>query len=365
MLQPTRPPFRWSARWGGSVVRLAVPARALGGAHTHRSLVRDLEALGVAVGRVLLVHASMRALGPIEGGASTLAAALRDVLGARGTLVAPAHTANNSDTSRTHLAAIAGMTAKQVNEFRLAMPPFDPISTPSAGMGQLAELIRTTPGAVRSLHPQTSFAAVGPMAQQLMDGHAADCHLGEASPLARLYEVSADVLLLGMGYRAFTAFHLAEYRYTPRPPTRTYRCVVASSGRRKWWEYRDVSLDDSDFEDIGVRLDDTKTVSWGRVGEASCRLIPLAPAVDFAIRWMRGHRVSPTDPSSLEISPLGLTYDPRLRIPKTEGATSCQPTCRRQPTGGRTSSSATNVLPHGDQAIHRTRTTGYSVSSRT
>jgi aminoglycoside 3-N-acetyltransferase len=35
---------------------------------------------------------------------------------------------------------------------------------------------------------------------------------GEASPLARLYDLDAWVLLLGVGYQRNTCFHLAEYR---------------------------------------------------------------------------------------------------------------------------------------------------------
>ena len=73
---------------------------------------------------------------------------------------------------------------------------------------------------MRSAHPQTSFAALGPKARELMNDHAVDCHLGECSPLGRLYEEGAWILLLGVGYATCSAFHLAEYRYTPNPPTR-------------------------------------------------------------------------------------------------------------------------------------------------
>ncbi len=52
-------------------------------------VTRQLRALGVEKGGVLLVHASFRATGPVEGGPLGLIEALRDALGPDGTLVMP------------------------------------------------------------------------------------------------------------------------------------------------------------------------------------------------------------------------------------------------------------------------------------
>jgi aminoglycoside 3-N-acetyltransferase len=159
-------------------------------------------------------------------------------------------------------------------------------------MGALAEHVRTAPGARRSAHPQTSFAALGPAAGRITGGHAAGCHLGEHSPLARLYETGADILLLGVGYESCTAFHLAEYRYTDVPPTRRYRCVIEQDGRPAWWSYQDVDLDDGDFSELGEALERSRPVRTGRVGAAEARLIPLRTAVDFAVDWLAVHRAA-------------------------------------------------------------------------
>lgn len=256
----------------------------------RESLVGDLRLLGVKNGQILLVHSSMRRFGKVSGGAATVVAALQDALGCQGTLVVPTGTPGNSDTSRLFAQRTAGMTAEQISRFKARMPAFDQATTPSDGMGQIAEQVRTTPGAVRSAHPQTSFAALGPMAHKLMDGHQLDCHLGEYSPLARMYEAGASILLLGVSYAACSAFHLAEYRCVPDPPTRAYRCVVAVAGQPVWWEYQDVVLDDSDLDRIGVELDQGHLVYTGSVSGAACRLLPLVAAVDFAMQWLRCHR---------------------------------------------------------------------------
>jgi aminoglycoside 3-N-acetyltransferase len=266
-----------------------------GGSHvrqTRQSLAADLRALGVAAGQVLLLHASLRSLGPVRGGAAAVVAAMQDVIGYEGTLAVCAGTAGNSDTSRLYLARTAGMTAEQITRYKAAMPPFDPASTPSDGMGRIAEHVRTMPGAVRSAHPQSSFAAIGPMADKLMNPHPVHCHLGDSSPLARLYETDARILLLGVGYQACSALHLAEYRYTANPPMRSYRCVIAVAGQAVWHEYTDVALDDRHLGELGADFDRAGIAARGRIGQADCRLAPLVPTVDFATEWLRRHRLA-------------------------------------------------------------------------
>jgi aminoglycoside 3-N-acetyltransferase len=256
---------------------------------TGERLVRDLRGLGIRPGQTLLVNASLPSLGWVEGGAPTVVAALREVVGEAGNIVMPTGTEENSLTSRAHRARIAGMSSDEVRAYRLNMPAFDMETTPS-GMGAIGEALRIADGAVRSAHPQSSFAAVGPEADFLMADHQLESHLGEESPLARLYKQDALVLMIGVDYRYCTALHLAEYRYTPSPPTQTYACVVAIGGSRRWTAYTDVVLDDKEFEEIGESLAAEVSVRQGYAGEAECRLMSLPDAVDFAAEWMAKHR---------------------------------------------------------------------------
>ncbi|GAA3109622.1 hypothetical protein GCM10020254_64530 [Streptomyces goshikiensis] len=178
------------------------------------SLAVQLRLLGVRPRARLLVHASL-------GGTGLRATALRDaltgVLGPHGTLLVPAFTPENSTTSGAHLARIAGLTEDGVRAFRERMPAFDPARTPSQGMGAFAETVRTTPGAARSGHPQTSFAGLGKDAERLCAGHRLESHLGEESPLGKLCWEGGQVLMINVGFAVCTAFHLAEYRM-PKPP---------------------------------------------------------------------------------------------------------------------------------------------------
>ncbi len=255
-------------------------------------LTAGLSALGVRPGDTLLVHASLRTVGPAAGGPAAVLTALRRAAGRGGTLVVPSFTPENSDTSPQYRARVRGLDAPAREAVRSSMEPFDPALTPAPSMGTLAETLRTTTGAERSAHPQTSFAALGPAAGSVLAGHRPDCHLGEDSPLARLYEADARILLLGTGYATCTAFHLAEYR-TPAPPRRTYRCVVAPGGVRQWWAYEDVALDDSDFAALGAAFEESAApgdVRQAPIGAAPCRLVRLRAAVDFATGWLTSHR---------------------------------------------------------------------------
>jgi aminoglycoside 3-N-acetyltransferase len=264
---------------------------------TRKRLVADLRDLGVPAGRPLLVHASLSRIGNVKGGAGAVIDALLQVIGPDGTLVTGAGTPENSTTSRAFQVRTAGFTQEQVAEFCAKMHAFDRATTPTS-VGAIAEALRTTPGAHRSAHPQSSFAAFGRDARALMSRHSLRCHLGEASPLKKLYERDALVLMLGVDYRACSAFHLAEYRYRKRPPRQVYSCVVERWGKPRWIEYRDVALDDHDFEIMGNFLEgvlkEQRVMLTGRVGGATASLIPMRPVVDLAAEWMAGHRWLPT-----------------------------------------------------------------------
>ncbi|WP_203603573.1 AAC(3) family N-acetyltransferase, partial [Streptomyces sp. SID10692] len=85
-----------------------------------------MSGLGVRPGDVLLVHASLRSLGPVAGGARGVLAALRRAVGPEGTVVVPSFTPENSDTSPHYRARVRGLDAAAVEAVRAAMDPYDP-----------------------------------------------------------------------------------------------------------------------------------------------------------------------------------------------------------------------------------------------
>jgi aminoglycoside 3-N-acetyltransferase len=252
---------------------------------TRASLSADLTALGLHAGDTVLVHSSLRAVGWVPGGRVAVVQALLDVLGPAGTLVVPTQTMDNSDPKHWQRPPVPAEWWPVIRE---NMPAYDPAVWPSRGIGALAESVRTWPKAVRSNHPQASFAAVGPRAAELMATHELDSHLGEGSPLAALERIGAQVLLLGVGYDVCTTFHLAEYRIPS--PKMEHGCAVLTERGREWVTYTDVATNSDDFDKLGAAYEPTATLRRGRVGAADSRLFPAAEAIAFAVHWLRANR---------------------------------------------------------------------------
>jgi aminoglycoside 3-N-acetyltransferase len=143
---------------------------------------------------------------------------------------------------------------------------------------------------LRSSHPQTSFAALGPLAEQITRNHPIEQHLGPDSPLGRLYELGARSLLIGVGFDRYTPFHLADY-VRPELPARSYSCKVRGRrGRSRWVRFRDLDLRDGHFAALGEQVRERVEVVEGKVGAAPSMVVPLREAVDAALEIRLGVR---------------------------------------------------------------------------
>jgi aminoglycoside 3-N-acetyltransferase len=248
---------------------------------TVESMAAQLRALGVRRDGVLLVHSSYKSLGEVIGGPQAVVEAL---LAAAGTLVVPTHNPENSDPATW---AHPPVPAAWWDAIRHESPGFDPARTPaSRWMGRVAELVRTWPGARRSDHPQVSFAAVGPQAGPVTEGHRLTDGLGEESPLGAVYRLDGQVLLLGVGHDANTSLHLGETRQ-PSPPMHT---TGSSLRGRGWTTWTEVDVDAGGFGALGAALEETGAVTLGPVGAATGRLMSQRTAVNFATAWLPSHR---------------------------------------------------------------------------
>jgi aminoglycoside 3-N-acetyltransferase len=257
---------------------------------TRDAISAGLIGLGLGRGDVVLAHSSMRSFGLIVGGAQALYLAVRDVLGPEGTLVMPSFTPQLCHPSTWRTADLAG---SDLDEAARRMPPFDRRRTPaSRSMGVLAELLRAAPGSVRSGHPHVSFVAEGPQAAGIVGSHPAEFRLSGQSPLGKLWELDATILMLGTSWGTCTALHLAEYAVPYRGRRAgLWLLPVARAGGTRWREVPELLVWEGDFERLGAAyLASGLPAATIRIGDAPCRAIRMRPLVRFAAQWLLDHR---------------------------------------------------------------------------
>ncbi len=259
--------------------------------YTRSSIAAEALALGVQPGSAMLVHSSLKAIGGwIAGGAEAVVLGLEDALGEDGTLVMPTQ---SSDLTDPAIWMAPPLDPQWWDLVRAEMPLYDPDLTATSGMGAIPETFRKQRGTLRSAHPHVSFAARGPQAETIAGRHPLAFGLGEESPLGRLYELDAWVLMLGTGYSTNTSFHLGEYRADYRGKRILHpKAKVTGEQGPEWVKFEDINFDSDDFERMGADFESEqgRYIRRGKIGQAECRLIPQRILVDYAVRWLELYR---------------------------------------------------------------------------
>lgn len=254
--------------------------------NTVHTIYEDLVKLGVNNGDILLVHSSLSSLGWVCGGAQAVITALLNAVGKDGTLIMPTHSGDWSDPAEWTNPPVPKDWLQIIYD---NMPAFDIKTTPTLGMGRIAELFRTFPNTIRSNHPQVSFCANGKFARDITAHHPLTPQLGMKSPLGNMYKIKAKVLLLGVDYDCCTSFHLAESLIDEMPIKKTGTAVL-ENGKTCWKWFNDYEYDPDDFTLIGKEFEQNYNVQKGKVGNGDCKLFEMRPGVDFAKKWLIAHR---------------------------------------------------------------------------
>ncbi|WP_030567752.1 aminoglycoside 3-N-acetyltransferase [Streptomyces aureocirculatus] len=262
---------------------------------TRGRLTGDLASLGLAVGDVVMFHTQMSAIGYVAGGSQTLIGALRDVVGERGTLMV---TCGWNDAPPYDF---TDWPEAWQDALRREHPAYDPaLSEADHSYGRLPEALRRQLGAVRSRHPDASFAALGAQADALMAEHPWDDPHGPDSPLARLTALGGRVLLLGAPLDSLTLLHHAE-ALADAPGKRfvDYEQPITVEGERVWRRFHDIDSQDGafdyspvvpegqwPFEAIGRAMVESGIGRKGRVGAAESYLFEAEEVVRFGVAWI-------------------------------------------------------------------------------
>ena len=252
-------------------------------------LARDLKQLGVRAGDMLMIHASLRALGPVEGGAGGVLDALDHAVGEGGTWMMVLG-------ARDDWAWVNDLPEDERALHLADADPFDSLHTPAdPDVGYLAEALRQRPGTLVTNHPEGRFGVRGARAVELVQDPPWNDYFGPGSPLERLCQIGGRVLRLGADFNTTTVLHWAEYLVDlpEKRRVRRYRRITGSPAP----EIRYIDcLDDSDGivewpgEDyFALLLQDylaTGRAAQGTVGRARSELVEAADLVDFGVAWM-------------------------------------------------------------------------------
>jgi aminoglycoside 3-N-acetyltransferase len=263
--------------------------------HTRAELAAALSDLGLKAGGVVMIHASIRAVGPTFGGPDEIVRALEDALAPNGTLMMYVSCAFGFDDVGRNI-----MTPEEEAVVRAHQPAFD-FQTARANreFGALAEFFRSTPGTICSEQVCARMAARGARAAWLTADAPLNYGFGKASPLAKLCEADGHVLLLGSNHDEVTLLHHAEH-IADFPDKRIARYVVPliQNGRRTWVPCEEVetadrahdSWPDNFFELIVDNFiahhDGTHACRRGKVGGADAVLMRATALVDHAVLIM-------------------------------------------------------------------------------
>jgi aminoglycoside N3'-acetyltransferase len=252
-------------------------------------VLRDLRALGVHRGDGLMIHASLRAIGPLPGGADALLDALEEAVGDDGTLLMIL----GAEIEHDRVNRLPEAERMKLLEHA---PPFDPATAPVLPeVGYFAEIFRRRPGTLVTGNPSGRFGARGRRAQELLADAPWHDYYGPDSPLDRFCRIGGRILRLGASPDTTTVLHFAEYGAdiaNKRRVCRHYRCDTPRGLETRVVECLDdehgiVDWPGEDY--FAIILRDylaTGRARQGYVGRAASELIEARDLLAFGVRWM-------------------------------------------------------------------------------
>jgi len=211
------------------------------------SIVQGLKEVGLKHGDIVMVHSQLHAIGYVEGVPvadipEIYLRAFDEVVGDEGTIVVPTYTTS----------------------FGRFATPFNLETTPSES-GVFSEHVRMSKGAVRTLHPIQSLAALGSQAQTLGGDH--PCwNVGHDTIWDRMHRKGAKVVALGISLAKTMSFmHQVEFlACVPYLYQKILQGEVSAGGKRvihdfymavRYLNYgisNDLSRLDADLNDLGA-----------------------------------------------------------------------------------------------------------------
>jgi aminoglycoside 3-N-acetyltransferase len=262
---------------------------------TRAHLVADLRALGLAPGDLVMVHASVRSIGPVLGGPDEIHQAVVDAISPGGTMVMLIGAPNGFDDVGRGI-----LSPEEEAQILEHMPMFDKTATrANRDNGTLAEFFRSWPGTVMSDSVAVRLGARGARADWFVADHPNDWPFGRGTPFEKLPAAGGKLLLLGSDPDQVTLLHYAEsIAGFPGKIVRDFTVPLMQDGRRVWLKCREYNSSTGahknwsprQFGEITeafiARHAGTSACARGKVGNSDGVLIAARPFIDFAVAMM-------------------------------------------------------------------------------
>ena len=259
--------------------------------HTRDELLRQLKELGVSAGDVVMVHASLRAIGEVAGGPDEVHLAIKDAITPEGTLLMYASCPRYYDE-----VGRGNLTPSEEKEILEKLPPFDALAARSArDNGALVEFLRTWPGSRVNNHV-ARFVAWGKHAEHLFSEQPWDFAFGHGSALERFTALDGKILLLGSDHDAVTYLHYAEHiaDFDNKQIAR-FKVPVLVDGHRVWRDMAEVDTSSAGAHanwpaGFFAKIVDAHLAESGNrgglVGKARSYLMPARELLQYALTEM-------------------------------------------------------------------------------
>ncbi|EKZ0288685.1 AAC(3) family N-acetyltransferase, partial [Listeria monocytogenes] len=169
---------------------------------------------------------------------------------------------------------------------RRETPPFDPLVTPTRGMGVIAETFRTMPDVERSFHPYHSFCAWGKDKEYILAKQPLAKSMGDESPLGKIYQLGAKIILFGVDNNNNTSLHLAEERSNMFPLIEN-QAAFLKNGEIIWEKYQEIDYNSEVFIALGRAYEKEHDFHPTTIIGAPTKIYDMRDLVDFGTKYFQ------------------------------------------------------------------------------
>jgi aminoglycoside 3-N-acetyltransferase len=229
--------------------------------------------LGLREGDHVVLHASLRRIGAVEGGPAMLLHRLLKVLGKEGTLLMPTFTSVTRHSATHDDFTKGGCWCGGMENRHL---PFILELQPDKQIGEIAHRLCSWPASRRSKHPAFSFVAVGRDSDKLVRNHSLEDPM---QPLKIFLKEDPFVLTLGVNLDSVRAIHIPEQRRLPYKFVKERALTIAANGP-SWVEVTAIGCSRG-FQKLMSRMN-SADISQTEIGSAKASLYSMKKLIGSA-----------------------------------------------------------------------------------